>query len=683
MNNDKKFKFFSRSASPAAPAAEQEEESRPRRRGFFKTLLPLLLVAAVLLSIFGGRKRGDSSGVEVITELRSAEAVTGSLEEVLLSGGFLSESESESLGFAGNVRLLSWEVGENEVVVKGQPLATVDRNSVLASISELKELADKLDKALEESRGETLGTSLTAPLAGRVATVFAHKGDRVQDVVAEHGALLLLSLDGRLSLDIPAGELSVGDSLELRRQDGSSVGAQVAEVTEGIASVTVSDAVCSWGESVSVYSPAGEELGSGELGAHRALGITGFSGTVSAVYPAPGAAVYKGQQLLTLSDTGYSGGYESLLLRRQKLEAQIDALYALYRSGALTAPETGYVSKLNTAAVGLEEEKAPALGGMRFPFGLSAPESRGNISMLTAFRSDSGAALTLLGDEPPITPPGGEDQEDPEEPENYTLIGTVSALDPAVGVTLELFSGGQLVIPLADLMDKCDLTTLRTGALLVLTCRTEDDAPESVSVYTPAGGGGGGSPGRGGFSFSFGASTPAPEPDYTAEETELCTLTVFNRVDIVLSVDELDIRSLQVGQPAEVTLDALEGQVFTGSVTGIDPNGVNAGGNTKYTVTVTVDRTGDMLSGMNATVRIPLGTRDPALLLPAEAVQEDENGLYVYTSRSTRDDALGGRKEVTVGFSDGSRVEITSGLSEGETVWYSSADTLRYTFTNR
>ena len=142
MNNDKKFKFFSRSASPAAPAAEQEEESRPRRRGFFKTLLPLLLVAAVLLSIFGGRKRGDSSGVEVITELRSAEAVTGSLEEVLLSGGFLSESESESLGFAGNVRLLSWEVGENEVVVKGQPLATVDRNSVLASISELKELAD-------------------------------------------------------------------------------------------------------------------------------------------------------------------------------------------------------------------------------------------------------------------------------------------------------------------------------------------------------------------------------------------------------------------------------------------------------------------------------------------------------------------------------------------------------------
>ena len=218
-----------------------------------------------------------------------------------------------------------------------------------------------------------------------------------------------------------------------------------------------------------------------------------------------------------------------------------------------------------------------------------------------------------------------------------------------------------------------------------------------MSVYTPAGGGGGGFPGRGGFSFSFGASTPAPEPDYTAEETELCTLTVFNRVDIVLSVDELDIRSLQVGQPAEVTLDALEGQVFTGSVTGIDPNGVvfnyDDGQNygTDYvnsqgivvTVTVTVDRTGDMLSGMNATVRIPLGTRDSALLLPAEAVQEDENGLYVYTSRSTRDDALGGRKEVTVGFSDGSRVEITSGLSEGETVWYSSADTLRYTFTNR
>lgn len=631
--------------------------------------LPLLLLAGVLLL---KRPVGDQSGVEVMEENRSAVVSTGSLDTALLGGGSLSESQSEVLSFAGDVRLLQWEVGENEVVVQGQTLATVDKNSVLSAISELSELMTKLDKALESSRSDKGSTTLTAPVAGRIVAVYAEAGDEVQSVVAEHGSLLLLSLDGRLSVDIPAGTLAAGDALTLRRADGSELDATVSEVLEGIATVTVSDALCDYGESVTVLN-GDALLGGGSLTAHRPMGITGFNGTVSAVYGKIGAAVYKGQTLLTLRDTDYAGEYESLLQKRRTLEEQVEALYSLYNAGALVAPETGYVSGLNTAAVGLGNEKSS--GGSRSGFALPMNSSgaQGRIVLLHSHFPGS------------YTP---EEESEAEPVETYPLFGVVSAVDAeALTLTLTMSDGSALTLPFADLQGKCgsvDPASIAVGNLLLLRFRTEDDTLYDCTVYVPAGASeekpkesGGRS---GGFSFSGGSQSSTVEETYIAKETELCTLTVFDRVDIVLSVDELDIGSLYVGQSVEVTLDALKGQVFSAEIREIDPNGSNSGGNTKYSVTVSMERSREMLSGMNASVRVPLATHDDLLLLPAEAIREDESGVYVYTAYDEKN-GYTGRTEITTGLSDGEMVELHSGLLPGDTVYYPFAESMEYTFT--
>ena len=59
-----------------------------------------------------------------------------------------------------------------------------------------------------------------------------------------------------------------------------------------------------------------------------------------------------------------------------------------------------------------------------------------------------------------------------------------------------------------------------------------------------------------------------------------------------VSINELDINKIQVGQKVEITADALDGQSFTGTVDKVNINGTTSGGVTSYPVTVVIDDPG-------------------------------------------------------------------------------------------
>lgn len=138
---------------------------------------------------------------------------------------------------------------------------------------------------------------------------------------------------------------------------------------------------------------------------------------------------------------------------------------------------------------------------------------------------------------------------------------------------------------------------------------------------------------------------------------------------ISISVDELDILSVAEGDEATITLDAIDGQTFTGTVSDIDTTGSNSGGVSKFTVTVTVPKETDMLPGMSATASIVISSASDVLTIPAAALQEEGGESFVYTTKED-DGTLSGKTTVETGLSDDSTVEITSGLTEGQTVYY-------------
>ena len=107
--------------------------------------------------------------------------------------------------------------------------------------------------------------------------------------------------------------------------------------------------------------------------------------------------------------------------------------------------------------------------------------------------------------------------------------------------------------------------------------------------------------------------------------------TPINRTIRLFSVDELDILSLQEGQTAQVTLDAIENEVFAGTVTEIHTLSDTSGnGVTKYSAIVELDKTERMLAGMNASVTVTVSENSDCLTIPEEALNEYGSGVCSY-----------------------------------------------------
>lgn len=155
---------------------------------------------------------------------------------------------------------------------------------------------------------------------------------------------------------------------------------------------------------------------------------------------------------------------------------------------------------------------------------------------------------------------------------------------------------------------------------------------------------------------------------YSTDVTAFTISPDENRL-LSVSVDELDINSVELGQKAVVTFDAIEDQEFEGEVTKIGNTASVSGGVAKYTITITIPKDDKMKQGMNASATITIEDREDVLTLPMNALQEKGNRTFVYTEKDD-DGNLFGETEVTTGLSDGSTVEITDGLEEGTTVYY-------------
>lgn len=130
-----------------------------------------------------------------------------------------------------------------------------------------------------------------------------------------------------------------------------------------------------------------------------------------------------------------------------------------------------------------------------------------------------------------------------------------------------------------------------------------------------------------------------------------------------LFVPEREFRKLAPGQMAELTLDAITGQRFRGSILRISPVVDPETGTFKVTIAVPDEET-RLKPGMFGRFQIVYDSRQDVLLLPRAALIEDEEEQFVYVVEG--ESAV--RKTVETGYSRGDAVEITAGIGDGENV---------------
>ena len=175
------------------------------------------------------------------------------------------------------------------------------------------------------------------------------------------------------------------------------------------------------------------------------------------------------------------------------------------------------------------------------------------------------------------------------------------------------------------------------------------------------------------------------DKNYNAGETTeanqvLCTIYDLSYLTMTLSVDELDIASIEVGQSVSIVADAVEDTTYTGTVTKVSVAGTSSGSATTYPVTIRIDETDGLLPGMSVDATIELASAEDVLAIPSAALNRGDTVLVTADSPSAANGTLvestteDGEDyysvEVTTGVSGDDYIEIVSGLQEGDTVVY-------------
>jgi len=170
--------------------------------------------------------------------------------------------------------------------------------------------------------------------------------------------------------------------------------------------------------------------------------------------------------------------------------------------------------------------------------------------------------------------------------------------------------------------------------------------------------------------------------DSVSSGTAVATL-ITSQQFAEISLNEVDVSKVKLGQKATLTFDAIDGLTITGVVSEIDSVGTVSQGVVTYNVKISLDTQDDRIKpGMSVSATIITNTVQDALLVPSTAVKTQGNISYVeiFTPplSTTTPIATGNQGIATavlpqqviveVGLSDDTSTQIISGLTDGEQV---------------
>ena len=161
------------------------------------------------------------------------------------------------------------------------------------------------------------------------------------------------------------------------------------------------------------------------------------------------------------------------------------------------------------------------------------------------------------------------------------------------------------------------------------------------------------------------AAVSARAGEVASMNTAVITLVDLSAYHIDVDIDEASIGQVQVGQQADITLDAFPDQTLKGQVARIDPVGTLSQGVVNYAVTVQLDASElPIKADMTAAVDIVTDSRSNVVLVPTRAVRRDRQGRYVEVLVNGRPQ----RVTIETGLSNDQDTEVTKGLKEGAQV---------------
>ncbi len=148
----------------------------------------------------------------------------------------------------------------------------------------------------------------------------------------------------------------------------------------------------------------------------------------------------------------------------------------------------------------------------------------------------------------------------------------------------------------------------------------------------------------------------------------------LKRLQITAFVDETDIGNVENGQESEFTVDTYPGAIFKGVVKEIYPKAVIQENVVNYEVIIDIPDSAMMKlrPEMTTNVKIVIGQRKDALVVPKNAINRNGNNSFVLVKKSKSGNSTKKshpiKKNIKIGWRDEGFVEIREGLKLGDEV---------------
>lgn len=158
--------------------------------------------------------------------------------------------------------------------------------------------------------------------------------------------------------------------------------------------------------------------------------------------------------------------------------------------------------------------------------------------------------------------------------------------------------------------------------------------------------------------------------EYTATASPAAEITSFDTMQVSVKIDEYDITQVQVGNPVEIYVNALD-KYYEGKIADISRVATIQNDISYLEATVEFDADEAIRSGLSAEVKLVKADEKDVVALPVAAIEYyADNTAYVMVP-----DEEGNmqQRSVSLGVSDGTWVQITEGIASGEVVYEQSS----------
>ncbi len=158
------------------------------------------------------------------------------------------------------------------------------------------------------------------------------------------------------------------------------------------------------------------------------------------------------------------------------------------------------------------------------------------------------------------------------------------------------------------------------------------------------------------------------EGDMITPNTILITVGSIDKLEIAADINEADGPQLKIGQRVVITGSAITDQHYVGKITEVGLEARNQARNetesSDLPITVSLPEKTLLRPGYNVDLEITTQVDNKALVVPYEAVIEQEDVPYVYVVRNDKAHL----QKVVPGIYDNFNIQITKGLKKGEKV---------------